>query len=122
MRNTQRTITAASLAAIGILGFTACSSDNSSDAGPSSSSAAVQSSTAMSSGSTTNPAADLVGPGCADYAKKVPTGAGSVNGMAQDPVATAASNNPLLTTLVQAVSGKLNPNVNLVDTLSLIHI
>jgi uncharacterized surface protein with fasciclin (FAS1) repeats len=62
--------------------------------------------------------ADLVGPGCADYAKAVPDGAGSVDGMAQDPVATAASNNPLLKTLVAAVSGKLNPNVDLVDTLN----
>ena len=58
-----------------------------------------------------------VGPGCADYAKAVPSGAGSVDGMAQDPVAVAASNNPLLKTLVAAVSGKLNPKVNLVDTL-----
>jgi uncharacterized surface protein with fasciclin (FAS1) repeats len=65
-----------------------------------------------------NPAADLVGPGCAGYAKQVPNGAGSVAGMAQDPVAVAASNNPLLTTLVAAVSGKLNPKVNLVDTLN----
>ena len=38
--------------------------------------------------------------------------------MAQDPVATAASNNPLLTTLTAAVSGELNPDVNLVDTLN----
>ena len=38
--------------------------------------------------------------------------------MAQDPVATAASNNPMLTTLTSALSGKLNPNVNLVDTLN----
>ena len=45
-------------------------------------------------------------------------GAGSVDGMALDPVATAASNNPLLTTLVAAVSGQLNPDVNLVDTLN----
>jgi uncharacterized surface protein with fasciclin (FAS1) repeats len=59
-----------------------------------------------------------VGPGCAGYAAQVPSGAGSVDGMAQDPVATAASNNPLLTTLVAAVSGKLNPKVNLVDTLN----
>ncbi len=59
-----------------------------------------------------------VGPGCADYAKAVPSGAGSVDGMAQDPVAVAASNNPLLKTLVAAVSGKLNPKVNLVDTLN----
>ena len=65
-----------------------------------------------------DPAANLVGPGCADYAEAVPDGAGSVEGMSQDPVATAASNNPLLTTLVAAVSGQLNPDVNLVDTLN----
>src|ERR1700677_2535013 len=62
-------------------------------------------------------ASGLVGSGCAGYAAKVPTGPGSVAGMAQDPVAVAASNNPLLTTLTSAVSGKLNPGVNLVDTL-----
>jgi uncharacterized surface protein with fasciclin (FAS1) repeats len=66
----------------------------------------------------TDPAANLVGPGCADYAEQVPDGAGSVAGMAQDPVAVAASNNPLLTTLTSAVSGELNPKVNLVDTLN----
>ncbi|MGZ5418413.1 MAG: fasciclin domain-containing protein [Nocardioides sp.] len=65
-----------------------------------------------------DPAANLVGPGCADYAEAVPEGAGSVEGMAQDPVAVAASNNPLLKTLVAAVSGELNPKVNLVDTLN----
>jgi uncharacterized surface protein with fasciclin (FAS1) repeats len=65
-----------------------------------------------------DPAANLVGPGCADYAEAVPDGAGSVEGMAQDPVAVAASNNPLLSTLVAAVSGELNPKVNLVDTLN----
>ena len=59
-----------------------------------------------------------VGPGCSGYAEQVPTGPGSVTGMAQDPVAVAASNNPLLTTLTAAVSGQLNPDVNLVDTLN----
>ena len=63
-------------------------------------------------------AADLVGTGCAAYAEQVPDGGGSIVGMAQDPVAVAASNNPLLTTLVAAVSGMLNPDVNLVDTLN----
>lgn len=65
-----------------------------------------------------DPAAMLVGAGCADYAEAVPDGAGSVEGMAMDPVAVAASNNPLLTTLTAAVSGELNPDVNLVDTLN----
>jgi uncharacterized surface protein with fasciclin (FAS1) repeats len=50
------------------------------------------------------------GPGCAG----VPTeGEGSVEGMADDPVATAASNNPLLTTLVAAVT-----EAGLVDALN----
>ena len=70
------------------------------------------------SSSAMDPAADLVGPGCADYAKAVPDGAGSVAGMAEAPVAQAASANPLLKTLVAAVSGKVNPKVNLVDTLN----
>jgi pentapeptide MXKDX repeat protein len=70
----------------------------------------------MSSGDMAAPA--LVGAGCADYAEAVPTGAGSVDGMAQDPVATAASNNPILTTLTAAVSGKVNPDVDLVTTLN----
>lgn len=69
-------------------------------------------------GTAGDPAAGLVGPGCADYAAQVPDGAGSVGGMAQDPVAVAASNNPMLKTLTQAVSGGLNPQVNLVDTLN----
>ena len=63
-------------------------------------------------------AADLVGPGCADYAALNPSGPASVDGMSQEPVATAASNNPELTTLTAAVSGQLNPQVNLVDTLN----
>jgi uncharacterized surface protein with fasciclin (FAS1) repeats len=65
-----------------------------------------------------DPAAGLVGSSCAAYAKQVPSGPGSVAGMAMDPVAVAASNNPMLTTLTSAVSGQLNPNVNLVDTLN----
>jgi uncharacterized surface protein with fasciclin (FAS1) repeats len=65
-----------------------------------------------------DPAANLIGTGCAAYAKQVPEGPGSVAGMAQDPVTVAASNNPMLKTLTQALSGKLNPNVNLIDTLN----
>ncbi|MFF0526812.1 fasciclin domain-containing protein [Nocardia amikacinitolerans] len=67
---------------------------------------------------TGDPAAGLVGPGCAAYAEQVPTGPGSIESMAQEPVAVAASNSPLLTTLTAAVSGQLNPQVNLVDTLN----
>jgi uncharacterized surface protein with fasciclin (FAS1) repeats len=78
----------------------------------------MESSAPMETETSMDPAANLVGPGCADYAEAVPDGAGSVEGMALDPVATAASNNPLLTQLVASVSGQLNPDVNLVDTLN----
>jgi uncharacterized surface protein with fasciclin (FAS1) repeats len=60
---------------------------------------------------------DLVGTGCAAYTAQVPTGGGSIVGMSQDPLAVAASNNPMLTTLTSAISGKLNAKVNLVSTL-----
>ncbi|MFI2566336.1 fasciclin domain-containing protein [Paenarthrobacter sp. NPDC018779] len=116
------------LTAAALLGLTACggsgssSSSASSSAAPSASSMApspsASSSSAMASSAAMDPARDLVGPGCAGYAAQVPDGAGSVVGMAQDPVAVAASNNPLLKTLTAAVSGKLNPKVDLVSTLN----
>ncbi|MFF9148616.1 fasciclin domain-containing protein [Streptomyces sp. NPDC014861] len=70
---------------------------------------------AVSLGALAPPAsADVVaapfGPGCASVPKE---GEGSVAGMADDPVATAASNNPELSTLVTAVQ-----KAGLVDTLN----
>ena len=79
---------------------------------------AAAASLGLSLATATTAQAELVGPGCSGYAAQVPTGPGSVTGMAQDPVAVAASNNPLLTTLTAAVSGQLDPDVNLVDTLN----
>ncbi len=111
-----KAIAAAGLSTVAILGLSACSGDKSTDTASSSSSASSPSSHAMTSAA--DPAADLVGSGCAGYAKTVPSGPGSVAGMAQDPVAVAASNNPVLKTLTSALSGKLNPNVNLVETLN----
>lgn len=115
------------LTAAALLGLTACGGSSSSSTPPSSasSSAAPEMTSAAPSPSASamtsaamDPARDLVGPGCAGYAAQVPDGAGSVVGMAQDPVAVAASNNPLLKTLTAAVSGKLNPKVDLVSTLN----
>ncbi|MCR1162147.1 MULTISPECIES: fasciclin domain-containing protein [Micrococcaceae] len=116
------------LTAAALLGLTACGGSSTSST-PASSSAAAPSSAAPSSmapspsssamaSTAMDPARDLVGPGCAGYAAQVPSGSGSVTGMAQDPVAVAASNNPLLKTLTAAVSGKLNPKVDLVSTLN----
>lgn len=64
-----------------------------------------------------DPRADLVGTGCADYAKAVPDGVGSFREMARERVVAAAASNPLLTKLTAALSGKLNPEVDLGDTL-----
>ena len=116
----RKAISVAGLAAIAVLGLSACSegASTSATAQPASSTMAATSAAPKPMDQPVDPGANLVGPGCADYAAQNPTGPGSVTGMAQDPVAVAASNNPLLTTLTAAVSGKLNPNVNLVDTLN----
>jgi uncharacterized surface protein with fasciclin (FAS1) repeats len=119
MKVGHRKTLAVGFAALVTMGFSACSSDKSNSgeqtsAQPTSSAAAP----AMTGPTAAAPASDLFGSGCADYAALHPNGPASVAGMAQDPVATAASNNPLLSTLTAALSGKLNPNVNLVDTLN----
>lgn len=126
MKRIQRTFGVAGLAALTALGLAACGGSTTAAGGSASaasspsmasSSPSMASSPMSSSSATADPAADLVGPGCASYAQSNPSGPASVQGMSTDPVAVAASNNPLLKTLVSAVSGKLNPKVNLVDTL-----
>ncbi|MFE5941272.1 fasciclin domain-containing protein [Streptomyces sp. NPDC056480] len=84
------------------LGLTACSAEASGD-GAAAPAAASTTATAMT-------ADGPFGPGCASVPKD---GAGSFDGMAKDPVATAASNNPELSTLVTAVK-----QAGLVDTLN----
>jgi uncharacterized surface protein with fasciclin (FAS1) repeats len=102
-----------------VLATAACGSDdNKATDTPATSQATSAPTSAPSSEPSMDNAAGLVGPGCEAYAKANPTGAGSVDGMAAVPVANAAAGNPLLTTLVAAVSGKLNPKVNLVSTLN----
>ncbi|QCR19058.1 fasciclin domain-containing protein [Agrococcus sp. SGAir0287] len=108
------------MAGVATFALVGCStgSDSGSGSGESEAPESSASSSPMESDSSMDPAANLVGSGCAAYAEQVPDGAGSVEGMSQDPVATAASNNPLLTQLTAAVSGQLNPDVDLVDTLN----
>jgi uncharacterized surface protein with fasciclin (FAS1) repeats len=120
MKNVQpKAVAAASMAALAIVGFSACSSKKSeSSEAEETSTETVTTSVSATTSATADASADLIGEGCADYAALHPSGPASVAGMAQDPVATAASNNPLLSTLTSALSGKLNPNVNLVDTLN----
>lgn len=98
------TRTAAALAAVTLpFALTACGSDM--DSGSSSSSSSASSSDSMgsetsASGGTAEAAAPF-GDGCAAVPE---SGKGSFDGMATDPVATAASNNPALKTLVTAVT------------------
>ncbi len=114
----RSTLTAATVAAFAVLGLSACSSDSSTAAPEATAAGTTSSAMPATTPAMAEPAANLIGTGCAAYAKQVPDGPGSVAGMAQDPVTVAASNNPQLKTLTQALSGKLNPNVNLVDTLN----
>ncbi|WP_309235546.1 fasciclin domain-containing protein [Amycolatopsis sp. SID8362] len=88
---------------------TASSGSSSSSMAPSSSMAAPSSSAAAADGVTTN--ADVFGPACS----QLPQGSapGSLDSMGPQPVASAASTNPLLTKLVAAVKA-----TNLVDTLN----
>jgi len=109
-----RTLGLAALALTASMSLAACGSESDADtsASDTTSSSPSTSETPMESESPSEtPMADgPFGPACAD----VPTsGPGSVEGMAQDPVATAASNNPLLQTLVAAVTA-----ANLGDTLN----
>jgi uncharacterized surface protein with fasciclin (FAS1) repeats len=124
--STMKRIAAATVAVSALTMTAACGSDDSASTatgGSDTSSSAASSEAPMSEAPMSDAPADavtanLAGPGCAGYAKQVPKGSGSVAGMAADPVAVAASNNPLLKTLTAAVSGKLNKKVNLVDTLN----
>ena len=117
MFSTKKKVTAAiTLGLASAFLLSACSMGGTTDVPAEST--APESSEETTAPETMDPAANLVGPGCAAYAEAVPDGAGSVEGMALDPVATAASNNPLLKTLTAAVSGQLNPDDDLVDTLN----
>lgn len=109
IRHLRRTAVALSAVALVPLALTACSSDS----GGSSSGAGADKAASSAPAKATESAAIMdepFGPGCGSVPKE---GAGSFEGMAQDPVATAASNNPALSTLVAAVK-----QAGLVDTLN----
>ncbi|MCG7524118.1 fasciclin domain-containing protein [Streptomyces sp. OfavH-34-F] len=104
----RRAAVALSAALVLPLALSACSGESDSSASGASGTSA-KASAAPSSATPVN-TDEPFGPACASVPKR---GAGSFTGMAQDPVATAASNNPALSTLVTAV-GK----AGLVDTLN----
>lgn len=118
------------IAAAAALALSACGSDDGDDMNGAESGSEMSSSESMPSSDdmsmtspmsddeSADPMANLVGSGCSEYAEANPDGPGSVDGMAKEPVASAASSNPMLTSLTAAVSGEVNPDVNLVDTLN----
>ncbi|WP_043445994.1 fasciclin domain-containing protein [Arthrobacter sp. L77] len=124
----RRNLSILGIAAVSMFGLAACGGDEAATGSDSTSMAeettmasespSMEASMSPSADAMMDPAANLVGPGCEGYAADVPDGAGSVAGMALDPVATAAGNNPILTQLTAAVSGGINPEVDLVDTLN----
>jgi uncharacterized surface protein with fasciclin (FAS1) repeats len=117
-RSVRRGAVIAALAAAVPIGLAACGSTST----PSSAQAApapMSSPSSMSTGSSTSgpmssPSAGTMGEPFGVACSAVPKdGKGSFSGMATDPVATAASNNPVLSTLVTAVKA-----AGLVDTLN----
>ena len=111
---TQLRVAGIGVAAVAALSLTACSGSDTASPGSSSSSSAMAPSPSMAApavadGVTTN--ADVFGPACS----QLPQGSapGSLDSMGPQPVASAASTNPLLTKLVAAVKA-----TNLVDTLN----
>src|SRR4051794_2526233 len=90
MRNRNRSTLhkyGAAVAVLAALGSTAACGSNDDGSTKASSSTGSGSTKDATGDSGMDASSDLVGPGCADYAKAVPSGKGSVAGMAQDPVA-----------------------------------
>ncbi|MET9582339.1 fasciclin domain-containing protein [Streptomyces sp. NPDC006539] len=104
----RRAAVAVSAAALLPLALTACSGDSKDSSSGSTASAAKTSPSAAASDSM-----DMNKPFGAACSSVPKDGAGSFAGMAKDPVATAASHNPALSTLVAAVK-----KAGLVDTLN----
>ena len=128
---TTRGITLKTAALAGIatlsLGLAACSDDNSADVSSATSaagSAASEATSAAASGASeatdamsNDKGEELVGPGCAAYADAQPDGPASVAELKNQNIVEAVGNVPELSTLAQALSGKLNPEVDLVPVL-----
>lgn len=106
----RRAAAVVAAAAVLPLALSACDDDKK-DSGSSSAPSSAANEQSPSKGSDETPMGGKpFGAACASVPKQ---GAGSFDGMAQDPVATAASHNPALSTLVAAVK-----QAGLVDTLN----
>ncbi|MFI9387934.1 fasciclin domain-containing protein [Kutzneria sp. NPDC052558] len=100
----------AALAAVTVAGASLAACGTGSTTASTTTTSASPTTTMSSASDGVTKTSDTFGPACGQIPS---SGKGSLNGMASDPVATAASNNPLLTKLVAAVGA-----ANLGDTLN----
>ena len=116
MRKIQRLAAVGALAAVTAVvgacggGQQAATGNQTSEATTTSAQAAPTTSSTSPSGNGITQVNDIFGPACDQVPKQGP---GSAQDMVNDPVATAASNNPLLTKLTAAIKA-----TNLIDTLN----
>ncbi|MEU0337255.1 fasciclin domain-containing protein [Streptomyces sp. NPDC006193] len=110
IRRIAVTVTAAAVLPIALSACSGSDSGSSAKASGSAPASASASDDGRTGAGGTSMADQPFGPACAAVPKN---GAGSFDGMAKDPVATAASHNPVLSTLVTAVK-----KAGLVDTLN----
>jgi hypothetical protein len=128
MKDIQRTTIVAGLAAVAVVGFSACASSKSApeeqtSASPATSMAAPGAASAMA-----DPAADLIGSGCADYAAQHPSGPASVTGMAQVDTLNSgqytvfAPTNAAFDKLPAATIDELKTNSNMLKSILTYHV
>ncbi|WP_433266078.1 fasciclin domain-containing protein [Actinosynnema sp. CS-041913] len=110
MRNSKLAIVGAIAAAA--LSAVACGSGNTASSTTTTAAPTTTTTTTQAMADGVTKTTDVFGPGCAGVPQD-PSDEGSLQGMVDDPVATAASSNPLLTKLVAAVKA-----AGLVDTLN----
>jgi uncharacterized surface protein with fasciclin (FAS1) repeats len=102
LKKTTRTGGLAAMALTLCVGLAACGEEDAADAAPDTSSeSSMEESPMEGEPMADGPAAQTYGPACGDVPD---TGDGSFDGMATAPVASAAAANPLLSTLVTAVT------------------
>ncbi|WP_241383472.1 fasciclin domain-containing protein [Rhodococcus sp. CH91] len=125
----RKSLAAVGVGALSLLGVAACSDDGGTDNGevtveetieetmePTTEATGTETTGTETTG--TAAASAPVGPGCADYVAANPSGPASVEELANQTIVEAAGSVPILTTLTEALSGQLNPDVNLVETLN----
>ncbi|MBV9142927.1 MAG: fasciclin domain-containing protein [Pseudonocardiales bacterium] len=110
MRKIQRLAAVGAMAALTVAAGACSSGQEPATGGQAGESSSPSAGATAPTGAGVTTISQIFGPACSQVPKEGP---GSAQGMVDDPVATAASHNPLLTTLTKAVTA-----TNLADTLN----